>query len=372
MNNIEEINYPAPNQEYKVLVRCFTFNQSKYIEDALKGFAMQQTNFPFVCLVMDDASTDGEQAVIKTWMQRECDMNIAEIIDIPTSVVTIVPHKTNASCTFAFYLLKQNLFKDYDEKMKHVSPWREKCKYEALCEGDDYWIGCLKLQKQVDFLENNPSCGMVHSKCMMYEQNKQKFSHIILGEEFSSFNELLLSNKIITNSILLRTNLYLKYYNESKKWDKSSWLMGDYPLWLYISYNSNIVLLNEIVGVYRVLCNSASHSTNINKLLAFNKSVYDIQLFFANKYEVEDHLIEKISTNFHNNECLLLIKNKEFLKFIRKIVKFPSNKIISVFSFIFNRIYNHCLLKLNLKNNICKNKYNINCYNENSKSMSFI
>ena len=58
------INYPAPKQEYKVLVRCFTFNHSKYIEDTLNSFAMQQTNFPFVCLVIDDASTDGEQEVI--------------------------------------------------------------------------------------------------------------------------------------------------------------------------------------------------------------------------------------------------------------------------------------------------------------------
>lgn len=58
------INYPAPKQEYKVLVRCFIFNHSKYIEYTLNGFAMQQTNFPFVCLVIDDASTDGEQEVI--------------------------------------------------------------------------------------------------------------------------------------------------------------------------------------------------------------------------------------------------------------------------------------------------------------------
>ena len=87
-----------------MLVRCFTYNQSKYIEDALNGFAMQQTNFPFVCLVMDDCSTDGEQEVIKAWMQRECDMEKSEVIEIPTSVVFIVPHKTNTSCSFAFYL----------------------------------------------------------------------------------------------------------------------------------------------------------------------------------------------------------------------------------------------------------------------------
>ena len=146
---MDKIQYPAPKQEYKVLIRCATFNQSKYIEQALDGFAMQQTSFPFVCLVMDDASTDGEQEVINKWMERECDMHKAETIDIPTSIVIIVPHQTNVSCTFAFYLLKQNLY-GTGKKIYYLNPWREKCEYEALCEGDDYWTDPYKLQKQVD------------------------------------------------------------------------------------------------------------------------------------------------------------------------------------------------------------------------------
>ena len=162
--DIDNINYPAPKQEYKVLVRCFTFNHSKYIEEALNGFAMQQTNFPFACLVMDDASTDGEQEVIKAWMERECDMGRAETIDIPTSVVIIVPHITNASCTFAFYLLKQNLYKANEEKMRHVTPWREKCEYEAMCEGDDYWIAPMKLQRQVDVMDTDDQIGLCYTR----------------------------------------------------------------------------------------------------------------------------------------------------------------------------------------------------------------
>lgn len=72
LSNLNQIsNYPYPERNYTVLVKCFTFNQSKYIKDALNGFVMQQTTFPFVCLVMDDASTDGEPKVIKSWMKLE-------------------------------------------------------------------------------------------------------------------------------------------------------------------------------------------------------------------------------------------------------------------------------------------------------------
>ena len=43
---------------YKVFVWCNTYNQASYIKDTMDGFCMQQTNFPFVCMIMDDASTD--------------------------------------------------------------------------------------------------------------------------------------------------------------------------------------------------------------------------------------------------------------------------------------------------------------------------
>ena len=52
------------NTKFKVSVHCLTYNQADYITDAMDGFTMQQTNFPFVCCIVDDASTDGEQKVI--------------------------------------------------------------------------------------------------------------------------------------------------------------------------------------------------------------------------------------------------------------------------------------------------------------------
>ena len=39
---------------------CMTYNQAPYIKQCLDGFVMQQTKFPFVAIVVDDASTDNE------------------------------------------------------------------------------------------------------------------------------------------------------------------------------------------------------------------------------------------------------------------------------------------------------------------------
>ena len=45
-------------------VSYMTYNHSPYIVDAVNGFTMQKTNYLFVCAVVDDATTDGEQEVI--------------------------------------------------------------------------------------------------------------------------------------------------------------------------------------------------------------------------------------------------------------------------------------------------------------------
>lgn len=218
MSGMENIQYPAPKQEYKVLVRCYTFNHSEFIEDALNGFVMQQTNFPFVCLVVDDASTDGAQEVIKTWMERECDMSRAETIDIPTSIVIIVPHKKNLSCTFAFYLLKQNLYRVKGGKLRHVTPWREKCEYEAMCEGDDYWIDSLKLQKQVDFLDEHKNFSICSHRIYRYDQDTNIYYQDCLDNMFHNHEGYIFNNRTRvwiseTSSIVFRISCDKEYLN---------------------------------------------------------------------------------------------------------------------------------------------------------------
>ena len=48
----------------KVIICCPTYNQEKYIEQALQGLIMQKTNFPFVVHVHDDCSTDDTKNII--------------------------------------------------------------------------------------------------------------------------------------------------------------------------------------------------------------------------------------------------------------------------------------------------------------------
>ena len=55
----------------KTCVNCMTYNHSQYITDTMKGFAMQDTDSPYICCIIDDASTDGEQDVILEFINRK-------------------------------------------------------------------------------------------------------------------------------------------------------------------------------------------------------------------------------------------------------------------------------------------------------------
>ena len=65
---------------YTVCIDCITFNHAPYIVDAMNGFCMQKTNFPFAAVILDDTSTDGEPEVIKQYLHKNFDLDNKDIV----------------------------------------------------------------------------------------------------------------------------------------------------------------------------------------------------------------------------------------------------------------------------------------------------
>ena len=63
------MNSQKERSKHMVRVSCMTFTHSRFIVDAMNGFCMQQTMFPYICTIFDDCSTDGEQDVIKQYVK---------------------------------------------------------------------------------------------------------------------------------------------------------------------------------------------------------------------------------------------------------------------------------------------------------------
>lgn len=149
-----------------VSVCCITYNQEKFIRQAVDSFLMQQTNFPIEIIIHDDASTDNTTKIVREYQEKY------------PHLIKVIFQTENQYSLRRFGFLS-DLFNS------------AKGKYIALCEGDDYWTDPLKLQKQVDFLEANRDYVMCfHSSKNIDERYiKAESNHIDCAEMYKSYTQ---------------------------------------------------------------------------------------------------------------------------------------------------------------------------------------
>lgn len=160
---------------FLVTVRCMTYQQADYVLDAVQSIVMQETTFPFLILIVDDASTDGTAQIIRRYVEEEFCVNDLKNSwhnqDEDTDSL-FARHRTKKNCYVISMNLKHNLYHDFPKKHKLFAKWLECSKYIAICDGDDYWISRHKLQKQVDFLETHSDYQLVfHNAIVHYEDS---------------------------------------------------------------------------------------------------------------------------------------------------------------------------------------------------------
>ena len=126
-----------------VAIHCLVYNHEPYLRDCFEGFVMQQTTFPFVAIVHDDASTDNSAAIIREYEAKY------------PHIFKPIYEKENLYQKGGFVLINE---------VMNTAIEATGAKYVAKCEGDDYWTDPLKLKKQVDFMEANPE----YSVCFHY------------------------------------------------------------------------------------------------------------------------------------------------------------------------------------------------------------
>jgi len=270
------INIPAPDKDYKVLIKCPTYNHSKYICDALNGFAIQETKFPFVCIVVDDASKDGNQDVIKQYAKDNCDMTKADISEDDISTYIRVSHKTNSNCFYLFCLLKINLY-GKPEKQEIYKQYRSICEYEAICEGDDYWTVSSKLQKQVDWLDTHESCQMCCSDAHIITSKEELNWARYEADTDIHVEDIILGGGLFvqTCTLLYKKGLMANYPDSCKKCH-----VGDYPLQIWAALNGNVHYFSEKTSAYRFAIGNSwtarNQSSDIEKKIRGIRSEIDM------------------------------------------------------------------------------------------------
>jgi glycosyltransferase involved in cell wall biosynthesis len=117
-----------------VSILCTTYNHALYVEDAIRGFLIQKTDFPFEIIVHDDVSTDHTRTLIDRYAAA-----------YPTIIRTVYQKENQYSRGAMILMLAA----------RHATG-----DFIAFCEGDDYWIDPDKLQIQVDALKAHPDCEL--------------------------------------------------------------------------------------------------------------------------------------------------------------------------------------------------------------------
>lgn len=142
----------------EVSIICLTYNQEKYIRDALEGFLIQQTNFDYEILVHDDVSTDGTVEILKEYQKK-----------YPDKIRLI--------------LEEENQYSKGVDLTKNICFPLVRGRYIAFCEGDDYWTYKGKLQAQYDIMEANPDISMCYHNAVVYNEGKDRLVLNILRHQ---------------------------------------------------------------------------------------------------------------------------------------------------------------------------------------------
>ena len=206
-------------------VLTLAYNQAAYIGEAIESVLAQRTNFPVEHIIVDHGSTDGTREIIANYAN-----NHASICPV------LLAHR--------------------DGKGANVRALFSRCrsKYVALCDGDDYFTDPCKLQKQVDFLEAHPECGLCfHPVDVLYEDGSP--SRVYPPEEllpggirkFYTIKDLLFANLIQTNSVVYRW----RFTEGLPDWFDATLVPGDWYWHLLHAETGLIGYLREQMAVYR-------------------------------------------------------------------------------------------------------------------------
>jgi len=287
-------------------ISMITYNQDKYISEAIEGVLIQKTDFIIRLFITDDNSLDNTAKICQEYANK-----FPDLID----------------------------FESFSENKGMMANWiynLNKCsksgaKYIAICEGDDYWTDPLKLQKQVDFLEANPEYSLCFHNAKIIYENKREKSRLFCKLEKNIFDlyDVIERNWFIpTQSIVFKRS----YLNNIPEWFGYIF-NGDLALQLLLAAKGNFYYLNEVMSVYR------KHATGISsKYLNSNIKLKIIEvLIYTNQYlhfEYNKPIQKRINTLRGELYKSLLYERKLFNRLLS--IDFYLFKLKSLAKKIFN------------------------------------
>jgi glycosyltransferase involved in cell wall biosynthesis len=243
-HNISE-NLNRLNIKVSVIIPCYNFGN--YIEHSIYSVLSQKTNFKYEILIGDDCSTDSSESVIKR----------------------LAKYNNNIK----YFRYNKNI-----GGRKNIKFLIDNCvgDYIAYLDGDDFWVDNLKLQKQVDFLDENIDYSMCFTGHWIYDRNGHSYPYDnwmgLTNNKTEVNSETLLSG----NPISALTKVFRNYKNSNWCDFLDSIPFFDWGHNFFMSQKGKIKYLNFPSAVYRTHDNGVFSSLTQDEIAEKNNKIIKI------------------------------------------------------------------------------------------------
>lgn len=266
-------------KEPVLTICCLTYNHINSIEKAIKSFLMQKTNFHFEIFIHDDASNDGTSEIIQKYQSENPDR------------IRLMIQPENQ------YHNGKSLYEIYTR----IAFPQLRSKYIAICEGDDYWTDPLKLQKQVDFLEQNPDYSVCFHNVGFTGDTETDFN-----EHEKHFKDVLNSRTTFEIADLIRNNFIpncsVVYRNCHETFPElfTNTVFPDWPLHIIFAQKGKIGYTNHVMAIHHKRTNGIWEGLSLDaRMSALYNFYYDLLLFTEDEYHQDIlNALQHHATNF--------------------------------------------------------------------------
>jgi len=201
-----------------VSVCMVTGNQQAYLREAIESVLAQQTSFAFE-LILTGPATDAATAETCRWYRDRFQDKIRWLGQAAGASSAHFEQALNAA----------------------------QGRYIAICEGENFWTDPLKLQKQVDFLEQHPEFSGCFHRVDVFVQwtGKRGAWHQVLDKKKVFHLEPFLSRFYLNNTSLV--------FRQQPAYP--AWIFQhnfyDYPLSLYLLTKGPFFYMDAVMACYR-------------------------------------------------------------------------------------------------------------------------
>jgi len=293
-----------------VSVIITTYNHILYIEKSIESIVNQKTDFAYEIIIGDDNSTDGTREKCILYAEKYPEKIRLFLHDGENKI--FINGKPTGRFNFIYSLKKA------------------RGNYIALCEGDDYWINNLKLQKQIDFLEKNKNYAICFHNCLEKHLNSlNDYNYVTTNKNSFDISDLFIRNFMPSSSILFRNQFKTVSLPD---WFKKA-VVGDWTLNLINAQYGKIGYINEVMSVHLIHEGGVwSHNKEIENI----KSILILYDLLKSEFPPAKIYLEKLSEG--KSRLLLLLANelrkqnkffKSFILLIKSIYLHPKKTLLS-------------------------------------------